>query len=64
MKFPKVIGKMAEMNVRHGDMAKALGICPATFSQKINGKREFTRSEIKTMMLVLNITDPVPYFFA
>lgn len=64
MRFSKVIGRMAELNLKHQDMAKALGICKATFSLKINGRREFTRSEIQTMMLLLNITDPVPYFFA
>lgn len=36
--------------VRHGDssqnLAKALGISQTSLSEKINGKREFTRSQI------------------
>ena len=45
-------------------VAEYLGIDRATFSVKCNGHREFKQSEIQSLIKYLDITDPVPIFFA
>ena len=59
MKFDNSLirGRMAEMGYNQRKMAEALGISPQSFSKKIRGETEFTRSEILTMALLLNIVD-------
>ena len=38
-------GKMREKGLKYADLAAVLGITPTTFSQKVNGKSDFTLSE-------------------
>jgi putative transcriptional regulator len=38
-------GKMKEKGVVYAELAALLGITPTTFSQKVNGKSDFTISE-------------------
>lgn len=45
-------------------LAKAIGISKSAFSKKINGKSEFTLSEIQGIVEVLGLESPVPIFFA
>ena len=61
--FSKLKGRMTEFGYSHKDMAKALGVTPATFSMKINGKRDFTLTELITMSKVLKMESVMPYFF-
>ena len=61
--FAKLRGRMAEVGYSQRDMAKSLGISKATFSIKVNAKRDFTLTELRTMAKVLNIEDPKAYFF-
>lgn len=53
---------------RHGytiaTFCAALGMSRSAFSKKINGKSEFTRSEIETIVKLLGIENPTPIFFA
>lgn len=61
--FSRLKGRMAEMGMNMSAMANALGISRTSFSLKMNGKREFTLTELRTICKVLNITDADPYFF-
>ena len=61
--FSKLKGRMTECGYSHKEMAKALGISPVTFSMKINGKRDFTLTELITMSKVLKMETVMPYFF-
>lgn len=46
------------------DVADRIGMHRYTFYKKCNGQREFTVSEIKSILSLLCIEDPVPIFFA
>jgi transcriptional regulator with XRE-family HTH domain len=61
--FAKLKGRMTECGYTHKKMAKALGLSDASFSYKINGKRDFTLKELNIMARVLNMDDVMPYFF-
>lgn len=45
------------------DIAKSLGITPRTFSNKLS-KGVFGSDEIEKMIIVLEIKNPMPIFFA
>lgn len=62
--FGKLRGKMVELRVTQGDLAKELGISPSTLNLKLNGKREFTLSEIWRIKLALNLENTDAYFFS
>lgn len=51
--FPTIRAEMARGSWRQKDLAKAAGISPAAFSQKLNGIREFTRGEMWAIRGVL-----------
>lgn len=44
--------------------AEKLGLSVQSFNMKLNNKREFTVGEIKKMIKLLCITDPMAIFFA
>lgn len=46
------------------EFCEKVGISLSAFSKKVNGKTQFTLDEIKTIMAVLNLDDPIPIFFA
>ncbi len=56
-------GKIAERSKSQTDVAKAIGITPKTFYEKMN-KGVFGSDEIEIMIEFLNIQDPVKIFFA
>lgn len=62
----KLRGKMAEKKVTSEKMANFLGIDPATVYRKVNGKSEFTRTEIQQIAVLLGLTmqDLEEIFFA
>ena len=56
-------GKIAEKGKSLSDIAKAIGIAPKTFYEKMN-KGVFGSDEIEIMIDVLEIEDPIKIFFA
>ena len=59
MKYPKLKAKRVELGLTQQEMADKLGITTTTYCFKENGKREFTISEIATLLNILqcNFTD-------
>lgn len=56
-----------EMEVRHisvEDLCRELDISKSAYYRKINGKSEFTHSEIVKICEVLELDSPVGIFFA
>ena len=62
--------KLRALTVERGktgaDVAVAAGMAPATYSCKLNGRNDFTQSEIAAIVGFLNINpaDIALYFFA
>ena len=56
-------GKIAEKGKSQSDIAKAIGIAPKIFYDKMN-KGIFGSDEIEIMINVLDIDDPMRIFFA
>ena len=61
--FGKLRGKMAEVGITQSALANSMGLSRASLSLKMNGKREFTLTELKIIVKLLNIDDPYSYFF-
>lgn len=55
-------GKIAERGKTQTDVAKAIGIAPKTFYDKMS-KGVFGSDEIEIMIDYLNIEDPMKIFF-
>lgn len=55
---------MALKGYNSGKLAIKIGISPQSFSKKVNGKSEFTASEITSIAKVLEIRDVNEIFFA
>lgn len=53
---------MARKGMTQQDLAKALGIAPKTLFNKIK-KGVFNSDEIKQMIMLLDIKDPITVFF-
>lgn len=56
-------GKIAERGKTQSDVAKAIGITPKTFYEKMN-RGVFGSDEIEIMIKELKIEDPMRIFFA
>ena len=50
--------RIQESGLRHGFIAKKLGIGTAALTRKINNRVEFKASEIEALCVLLGITDP------
>ncbi len=59
----KLRGIIAENGLSQKDVAKAIGIAPKTFYDKMN-KGVFGSDEIDVMIEYLHISDPATIFFA
>lgn len=59
----KLRGIIAEQGLSQKDVAKAIGIAPKTFYDKMN-KGVFGSDEIDVMIDYLHIDDPATIFFA
>lgn len=59
----KLKGIIVENGYSQNDVAKAIGITPKTFYDKMK-KGVFGSDEIQTMIEMLHIEDPVSIFFA
>jgi len=63
--YSKLNGKIKEVFSTQENFAKALGIGRTTLNQRLNGKSDFTQSEIKESIMLLKIpeNEVVQYFF-
>lgn len=59
----KLRGIMAEQHKTQQEVAEAIGISSKTFYDRMN-KRAFRSDEIEKMIDFLDISDPMPIFFA
>ena len=50
MRFIKLRGAIIQSGYQHTELAKAIGICPASLSSRINGKKPFTLDEMYQIM--------------
>jgi DNA-binding XRE family transcriptional regulator len=66
MNTAKLKGKFAECGLTREEVAKILGINRSTLLRKLNGDKEFSRSEIQTLKdnLKLNEKEFLDIFFA
>lgn len=56
--------KYVEHGLNSADIAKIMGINPATLSRKVNGESDFTRNEIQLFRSALELTaDEIDYIF-
>lgn len=57
---------LARKEISVGDVARALGIDPATLSRKISGQSDFYRNEIEKLCQILKLTpdETMQIFFA
>lgn len=56
--------EMAKRGVSRAEMCEKLGLSRSAFYRKCNGVSEFTRSEIQTIIDVLDIDSPIGIFFS
>lgn len=63
--YNKLRGRIKEICGTEGAFAESLGVAKVTLSGKLNGKVEFTPSEIHKSMIILkfNESDIPGYFF-
>ena len=59
-----LLGKMREKGYSQEKLAKAIGISEYTLWNKLHNVSEFNTTEVLTIMKVLEIENPMPYFFA
>lgn len=60
----KLKAKICELNYNLNFISAQLGIKPATLYRKMNGKSEFKRCEIETLVGLLHIDNPTDIFFS
>lgn len=63
MKFKKLKGLMTEKGFTQCKLAESLGITVQSLNAKLNGRSQFTLSEVVSIMNILEIEDVRPYFF-
>lgn len=55
MRFTKLRGAIIQSGYQHGELAKAIGLCPASLSSRITAKKPFTLNEMYLLMDKLNL---------
>jgi len=55
--------EMKRRRITKAEACEAIGIKRSSFYRKLNGKSEFTLSEIQKLIELLDISDPMPIFF-
>ena len=60
----KLKGALVEKGFRQCDIAEKIGLSKTAFFNKLHNKREFTASEIMSLVKILNIEDKDAIFFA
>ena len=66
MDYSKLLGRIRERALTQAEVAKKIGVSPATLNKKLRGHTEFTQSEIGSLCKLLGIRDKEisAYFFA
>lgn len=59
----KLKARMIEKGLNQEDIAKKLNLSNATTNYKINNKRQFTADEFLLLCSILEIDNPMEYFF-
>ncbi|WZL82649.1 helix-turn-helix transcriptional regulator [Vallitaleaceae bacterium 9-2] len=59
----KLKGRMKEKGHTQATLSKKMGITEQSLNAKLNGKRDFTLSELIRLIDILNIENPNEYFF-
>lgn len=64
--YGKLLGKMKEIGVRQEDLAKEIGINPASLNKKLHNDTQFKQSEIQKIMSTIGVPlgEVSAYFFA
>lgn len=62
--FNNLIAEIARNKLTQNDLAKVLGVTPKTISNKINGKSDFTLTEINAIKNLLPSGLTLEYLFA
>lgn len=58
-----IVGKIAENGYNKTTFSRVLGVSRATLNKKLDGKVEFTATEIQKIANILNIENKDHYFF-
>lgn len=63
--YRRLKGRIIEMYDTQANFAKAMGVRQETISNKLSGKRDFSRTEVLKIadLLKIPLTDLEPYFF-
>jgi transcriptional regulator with XRE-family HTH domain len=62
--YAKLLGKLRECGISQENLAKLIGINPATLSKKLNGHIDFRQSEIREITCRLGIPiSKIPLYF-
>ena len=63
--YSKLLGRIREHALTQAEVAKKIGVSPATLNKKLRGHTEFTQSEISSLCKLLGICDKEisAYFF-
>lgn len=61
--FPNLKAEMARINIDGITLSELIGCTPKTFSNKMNGKSEFTRAEIFKIQREFFPNDTIDYLF-
>ncbi len=59
----KLKGLLREKGMTQNDLCKKINLSPSALNLKMNGKLDFRIPEVYAICKVLDIKDPVPYFF-
>ena len=60
----KFMAQLALVGMTLKELAQKLGIDESTLYRKINDNGRFSRKEMNDIIIILNIEDPNPIFFA
>lgn len=64
MEYLKLRGLIREKGKTEADLAKALNLSPSSLSCRLNGKTDWSLSEIQDVCTVLNIAEEeIPKYF-
>ncbi len=63
MKQQNIIQLMMEQNISFKEIAAKLKVSNQTITRKINGTTDWTYSEIMILTELLNIKDPMNFFY-